>query len=73
MSRFWRSRYFVAGAVLFLLGTGPLLVVMLLASLGLTNDPHPNPAGLGILAFLTLWPSVILMALGVVTGRRPRG
>ena len=47
-----------------MIGTGPLLAVMLLANLGLTRDPNPNPIGLGILAFLTFWPSVILMVLG---------
>jgi hypothetical protein len=72
MSPFWRSRYFVVGALLFLLGTGPLLIVILLASLGFTKDPNPNPVGLGILAFLTFWPSVILMLLGFLTGRRRR-
>jgi hypothetical protein len=65
-----RSRYFVAGALLFLVGTGPLLTVILLSNLGLTRDPNPNPIGLGILAFLTIWPSVILMVLGLLTWRR---
>lgn len=72
MNRFWRSRYFVVGALLFVLGTGPLLTVIVLANLGLTRDPNPNPVGLGILAFLTFWPSLILMVLGVLTGRRRR-
>jgi hypothetical protein len=65
LNRFWRSGYFVAGAVLFVLGTGPLLLVIAAAGLGLTRDPNPNPIGLGLLAFLTFWPSVILMAVGV--------
>jgi hypothetical protein len=72
MSPFWRSRYFVVGAILFSLGSGPLLTVILLASLGLTKDPNPNPVGFGILAFLTFWPSVVLMVLGFVTSRRRR-
>jgi hypothetical protein len=53
--------------VLFTLGTGPLLTVILLARFGITNDPKPNPIGVGILAFLTFWPSVILMIVGVAT------
>ena len=72
MSPLWRSRYFVVGVVLLLLGTGPLLTVILLASLGLTRDPNPNPIGFGILAFLTLWPSIILIVLGFITARRNR-
>jgi len=72
MRPFWRSRYFVVGAVLLLVGTGPLVSVIVLASLGLTKDPNPNPIGFGILAFLTFWPSVVLMLLGVVTSRRRR-
>ena len=72
MSPFWRSRYFVVGTLLFLLGTGPLLTLILLAKLGLTRDPNPNPVGFGILAFLTVWPSVILIVLGFLAERRRR-
>lgn len=72
MNPFWKSRYFVVGALLVALGTGPLLLVILFASLGLTKDPNPNPVGLGILAFLTFWPGVILMILGLLTSRRSR-
>lgn len=60
------SRAFVIGLALFVIGSGPLLTVILLASLGLTKDPNPNPVGFGILAFFTFWPSVILMVVGVI-------
>ena len=43
--RFWRSGYFIAGALLFVIGTGPLLAIIGLAKLGLTKDPNPNPVG----------------------------
>lgn len=73
MNKLWRSGYFVAGALLFLLGTGPLLTVIALTGLGLTKDPNPNPVGFGVLAFLTFWPSVFLMIVGFAKSavRRP--
>ena len=64
--KFRLSRKFWTGLILLLLGSGPLLTVILLAWLGVTNDPDPNPVGFGLLAFLTFWPSVILMIVGVV-------
>ena len=70
MSSFWRSRYFRVGALLLVVGTGPLLTVIALAKLGLTRDPNPNPIGFGMLAMLTFWPGIILSVLGVVTARR---
>jgi hypothetical protein len=51
LNRFWRSGYFIAGALLFVLGSGPLLVSSALAGLGMTEDPNPNPVGFGMLAF----------------------
>lgn len=56
---------FWTGLILLLLGSGPLLTIILLAWLGVTKDPNPNPVGFGILTFLTFWPSVILMIVGV--------
>jgi hypothetical protein len=63
---------FKIGLVLLVVGTGPLTVVILLAKLGLTSDPNPNPVGPGLLAGLTMWPAVILIAIGAtrVRGRR---
>jgi hypothetical protein len=66
----WRSRYFLVGALLLVVGTGPLLTVIALAKLGLTSDPNPNPIGFGILAMLTFWPGIALIVLGVVTARQ---
>ena len=60
------SRTLIIGLALFVIGSGPLLTVILLASLGLTKDPNPNPVGFGILAFFTFWPSMILMIVGVI-------
>ena len=47
-----------------LLGTGPLVAVMVMARAGLTSDPNPNPVGFGILMFLTFWPSLTLFLIG---------
>ena len=64
-ARLWDTRAFKLGAVLFAVGCGPLLAVIALAELGLSKDPNPNPVGFGILAFLSFWPSVILMTVGL--------
>jgi hypothetical protein len=57
------SRVFWFGLALFVIGTGPLLIVILLSTLGLLADPNPNPVGLGILAAITFWPSILMMLI----------
>jgi hypothetical protein len=57
---------FWIGLVLLVLGTGPLLLIVVAAELGLTSDPNPNPIGPGLLAFFTFWPAVILIVWGLV-------
>ncbi len=57
-------RLFWIGVALLVAGTGPLLAVIVLASLGLTRDPNPNPIGFGLLAMVTFWPAVALIARG---------
>jgi hypothetical protein len=53
------------GVLGLLAGTGPLVGVLVAAKMGWTADPNPNPVGFGILAFLSFWPSVLLLALGI--------
>ena len=53
----------LAGAVL---GTGPLVAVIVAARLGWTDDPNPNPVGFGMLAACTLVPSLVVAAIGAV-------
>ncbi|MEY2711859.1 MAG: hypothetical protein RL005_81, partial [Planctomycetota bacterium] len=48
----------LAGMAGLLLGTGPLIAVIVAARMGWTADPNPNPIGLGILAFVSFWPSI---------------
>jgi hypothetical protein len=64
--KFHLPRAFWIGSILFIVGTGPLLTVILLAWMGVTKDSNPNPIGPGLLAFLTFWPSGILVILGLV-------
>ena len=73
LNRFWRSGYFIAGTLILVVGSGPLLTIILLAKLGITKDPNPNPVGCGMLAMFTFWPGLILMLVGLAksTGRRP--
>ena len=66
------SCFFWIGLLLLGVGTGPLLIVILAAQLGLTRDPNPNPVGFGILALLTFRPSVLLIVVGIVRTRRKR-
>jgi hypothetical protein len=65
VQRYLQSWWIRAGLVLLVVGTGPLASIMLAAALGFTDDPNPNPVMFGILAGLTFWPSVGLIAVGV--------
>jgi hypothetical protein len=65
-ARFKLTNLFWIGLALLGLGTGPLLLIVVAAELGLTSDPNPNPIGPGLLAFLTFWPAVILIVWGLV-------
>lgn len=64
------NKLFWIGIAIIVLGSGPLLAIILFAKLGLTDDPNPNPIGPGMLAFLTFWPGVVVTIIGAVRGRR---
>ncbi len=70
LNRFRRSGYFIAGALLLVLGSGPLLVSIALTTLGMTKDPNPNPVGFGMLAVMTFWPGIALMLVGLARNVR---
>ena len=72
MSRYLESRTFRTGLVLLVVGSGPLVAIMLVAKLGFTDDPNPNPVLFGFLAGITFWPALILMAVGAWRARRGR-
>jgi hypothetical protein len=52
------------GILLFIIGSGPLLILMGLDALGLIDEG--NPVGFGILAMLSFYPSIILMIIGSI-------
>lgn len=52
------------GILLFIIGSGPLLILIGLDALGLIDAG--NPVGFGILAMLSFYPSIILMIIGSI-------
>lgn len=73
MSRPRGTRLLVVGGSLLALGSGPLLLVIVAAKLGLTRDPDPNPIGWGLLALVTFWPGVLCVLVGLVQRWRGAG
>ena len=67
-----RSRLVQVGLGLLILGTGPLLFIIIAAALGLWPDPDPNPIGPGFLAFLTFWPAIFCLVTGISRVRRAK-
>ncbi|MDE3199688.1 MAG: hypothetical protein KGN79_02110 [Acidobacteriota bacterium] len=55
---------FTTGVALLVLGTGPLLITLLLNQLGIWPEASPTTFGPGLLSFITLWPGIALTALG---------
>lgn len=65
---------FWCGLGLLVIGSGPLFLTILLAALGLLDDPNPNPVGFGMLAAFTFWPALLIMLVsyGRAVMRRDR-
>jgi hypothetical membrane protein len=70
MKEYLRSRLVKVGLAMLVLGSGPLWAIVLLAAIGVWPDPNPNPIGPGLLFFLTLWPSMICIGIGVFRVRQ---
>lgn len=73
MRAYLQSRLVQVGLGLLILGVGPLLFIIVAAAVGLWPDPNPNPIGPGFLAFVTFWPGVIILGMGIARVRRGRG
>jgi hypothetical protein len=72
MQDYLANRWFKIGFWMAVIGWGPLWAVVLLAAVGLWPDPDPNPIGLGLLFFVTFWPAVICLGIGVFQVLRQR-
>jgi hypothetical protein len=57
---------------LLVIGSAPLLFIIIAAAIGLWPDPNPNPIGPGLLFFFTFWPAVLCILVGVARVRRAR-
>ena len=69
MRAYLPSRLVKIGLALLMVGTSPLVFIVAAAALGLWPDPNPNPIGPGLLSFVTFWPAVICIAIGVIRVR----
>ncbi len=72
MKDYLENRWIRTGAGLVVIGWLPLWAIVFLAAVGLWPDPNPNPVGPGLLFFLTSWPAIICLGIGIVQVRRRR-
>ena len=72
MREYLQSQLVRVGLGLLILGVGPLLFIIVAAAVGLWPDPDPNPIGPGFLAFLTFWPGVVCLGIGISRVRSGR-
>jgi hypothetical protein len=73
MKPYLANRWFKLGLLLVVFGWGPLWGIVFLAAIGLWPDPEPNPIGPGLLFFVTAWPAIICLGVGVLQVKRDRG
>ena len=69
MRDYLQSTWVKVGLGLLVVGSGPLVFIIVAATIGLWPDPNPNPIGPGLLFFFTFWPAVICIVIGVVRVR----
>jgi hypothetical protein len=63
MGRFGEFRLIRWGLAGLVLGSGPLLLAVVIADM--RGDSNSNPIGPGILAGVTFWPSLICLVIGL--------
>jgi len=66
---YFQSLWVKVGLGFLIVGSAPLIFIILAAALHLWPDPHPNPIGPGLLLFLSFWPAVICIIIGVIRVR----
>jgi len=69
---YWQSRWIQVGVGMLVVGTAPLLFIIVAAAVGLWPDPNPNPIGPGLLFFFTFWPAILCIVVGAIRVRRAR-
>jgi len=72
MREYFQLRIVRVGLGLLVFGSGPLFFIIAAAAIGVWPDPNPNPIGPGLLAFLTFWPSIICLTIGIAKVRSRR-
>ena len=69
MRVYLQSAWVKVGVGLLVIGTGPLVFIIVAAAIGLWPDPNPNPIGPGLLFFFTFWPAIVCIVVGVIRVR----
>ena len=69
MRAYLQSTLVKVGVGLLIVGAAPLVFIIAAATLGLWPDPNPNPIGPGLLFFVTFWPAIICIVVGVIRVR----
>ena len=61
-----RSWWVRAGLTLLLVGSAPLVAIIVAVKVGLWPDPNPNPIGPGMLFFVSGVVATVCLAIGAV-------
>ena len=73
MRTYLQSLWVKVGLGLLIVGSAPLMFIVVAAAVRLWPDPNPNPIGPGLLFFFTFWPAIICIIIGVVRVRNRNG